>query len=118
MRRRRAFLETRPGVIITDGRREDVFATAPREVAKLDSALASVGRRLAEIDATREAERRAVAATAVAARRPIYHLVQRGETIESIASRYGVPPDSVREWNGIAGQRILAGERLLVNPGR
>lgn len=118
LRRRRAFLETRPGLSVTSGANVAVFATAPREVAKLDAVVSSVNQRLALMDVTREAERRAAEATAIAARRPIYHLVQAGETLEGIAQRYGVPPDSLREWNGIVGQRILAGERLLVNPGR
>ena len=116
--RDRVFLKTRPGLIVTSGAGRDLFGVAPREVAKLDAVVSAVDSRLAEIDVTREAERRAVAATTVASRRPTYHLVQSGETLEGIAARYGIPVDSLREWNGISGPRIFAGERLLVNPGR
>lgn len=42
----------------------------------------------------------------------IYHKVLRGETLKSIAGKYGVKIDNIREWNNISGNKILAGTKL------
>lgn len=50
-----------------------------------------------------------------------YHVVQSGDTVDSIAERYGVSSASIVAANGIVGGRLYLGARVLIdnpNPGR
>lgn len=113
----RVFLGTMPGVQLTASDGSDDFGFASRDRSRMDSVLSLVARRQSALRAASEAERRAAEATAAASRRAIYHLVQRGEALEFIARRYGVPTDSLVKWNALTTTRITAGRRLLVKPG-
>ena len=42
------------------------------------------------------------------------HTVRRGETLYSIARRYGTSVASLKAWNGLVGNSIQAGKRLTV----
>lgn len=42
------------------------------------------------------------------------HVVQRGETLTRIAGQYGVTVDELRQWNAIAGSRIVVGQTLRI----
>jgi len=44
----------------------------------------------------------------------VYHRIRRGETLGSIASRYRVDINSLREWNNLSGNKIYAGRRLKI----
>lgn len=44
----------------------------------------------------------------------VYHKVLRGETLKSIAGKYNVKIDDLREWNNISGNKILAGNKLKI----
>lgn len=44
----------------------------------------------------------------------VYHNIRRGESLGSIASRYGVDVNSLREWNNISGNKIIAGRKLKI----
>ncbi|ETR73541.1 MAG: Lytic transglycosylase catalytic [Candidatus Magnetoglobus multicellularis str. Araruama] len=46
-----------------------------------------------------------------------HHLVQRGDTLSSIAQQYGVNISDLRSVNGIRGNRIVAGTQLKI-PGQ
>ncbi len=46
------------------------------------------------------------------------HRVRRGETLGSIASKYGVRISDLRRWNGIRGSKIISGRRLKVYGGK
>jgi LysM repeat protein len=49
---------------------------------------------------------------------PLYHVVQSGETLRSIAERYEVSMDSIMQANGIANpNRIYVGQRLTISGG-
>ncbi len=44
----------------------------------------------------------------------VYHRIRRGETLSSIASRYRVDINSLREWNDLSGNKIYAGRKLKI----
>ncbi|MFN8570959.1 MAG: LysM peptidoglycan-binding domain-containing protein [Gemmatimonadaceae bacterium] len=114
--RTRGFPGTLQGVRLSSGNRNVVLGVTALNIPRLDSTLAVVTRRLGEIRAAADAERKAVEAATAASRRAIYHLVQPGEALASIATRYGTVVDSLRVWNQLTTDRISAGKRLLVRP--
>ena len=114
----RIFLGTARGVIFAGPTSSETFAVAEHELPRLKAVLTVVTAKLDTLRMVADAERRATDAAAAAARRPIYHLVQRGEALEVIARRYGVEVDSLRAWNSLTDSRIRVGSRLLVRPGR
>jgi membrane-bound lytic murein transglycosylase D len=48
-------------------------------------------------------------------RERIIHRVTRGETVASIASRYGISARSIRIWNGLRSDRIPVGRQLILH---
>jgi hypothetical protein len=116
--RERMFFGTREGLVLSTDSVRERFAVAAHDVARLDTVLAVIVRRRAEMRAVYDAERRALEVAAEAARRPITHLTREGESLERIATRYGTSVDSLRAWNRLGNDRIRVGQRLLVKPGR
>lgn len=45
-----------------------------------------------------------------------YHVVRSGDSVGSIARSYGVSADSIRTINGIVGDKLYVGARLLLDP--
>ena len=45
---------------------------------------------------------------------PIYHEIQRGDTLWSIAKRYNTKVNVVKELNGLTGDQIYVGQSLIV----
>jgi membrane-bound lytic murein transglycosylase D len=62
---------------------------------------------------TAEALTRAVFTT-VPQGRTFYYRVNRGDTIASIAARYGVTAKDIRGWNNLAQNQLTAGQRLRI----
>jgi len=112
----RVFFGTRLGVSLRGPTTTEHFGIASLDAGRLDSVLGVAARGRDLLRASQEAERRATEAAMAASRRAIYHLVQPGEALEYIASRYGASVDSLRRWNNLTGDRITAGKRLLVRP--
>jgi hypothetical protein len=50
-------------------------------------------------------------------RQPVYHIVRPGDAISSIASWYETSPEKIQQLNGIVGNKIKVGQRLLIRPG-
>ena len=50
-------------------------------------------------------------------RQPIYHVVRPGDAVSSIAAWYEIPEDQIRQQNGIVGNKIKVGQRLLIRGG-
>jgi len=50
----------------------------------------------------------------------VYHKVQRGEAISSIADRYGVSISDIQSWNSgkVKGSKIFYGTRLVIYPSK
>jgi len=46
--------------------------------------------------------------------RVTYHTVKRGQTLSTIASRYGVSVTKLKKWNNIKGSKIQSGKRLKI----
>ncbi len=44
----------------------------------------------------------------------IVHTIRSGETLGSIASKYGVSVNSLRDWNDLSSSKIVAGKKLVV----
>ena len=48
---------------------------------------------------------------------PSRHTVQKGETLDMIAKRHGVPSQQLAQWNGLNGKdRLKAGQQLVIYP--
>lgn len=43
------------------------------------------------------------------------HVVQSGQTLYSLAGRYGVSQADLRKWNGLSGDNVLIGQALIVS---
>ena len=44
----------------------------------------------------------------------IVHHIRRGDTLSTIAQRYGVSVRGIKAWNGLRSSRIRAGDRLVI----
>jgi hypothetical protein len=44
----------------------------------------------------------------------IYHKIRSGETLSTIARKYGVTVNQIKNWNGMSSTRINAGKRLKI----
>ena len=48
---------------------------------------------------------------------PSRHTVQKGETLDMVAKRHGVPSQQLAQWNGLNGKgRLKAGQQLVIYP--
>ncbi|WP_420151158.1 LysM peptidoglycan-binding domain-containing protein [Spirosoma sp.] len=43
------------------------------------------------------------------------HVVEAGQTLYSLASRYGVSQSDLRKWNNLSGNNVLIGQALIVS---
>lgn len=114
--RGKVFLGTVNGIIVRSPTQERTFGVAASELPRLDSVLTSMRERQKAIRDSTERERQDAIAIAVRTRRPVYHVVQRGEALESIARQYNITVEQLQEWNQLSGPRIQVGHRLLVKP--
>lgn len=45
---------------------------------------------------------------------PTYHKIKNGETLSTIAEKYGVRIKDIQNWNGLSNTKIAAGKRLKI----
>ncbi|MBC8883636.1 LysM peptidoglycan-binding domain-containing protein [Flavobacterium piscinae] len=45
-----------------------------------------------------------------------YHIVEKGESLFSIAQKYEITNDELKEWNELEDENILIGSKLIVRP--
>lgn len=46
------------------------------------------------------------------------YTIRRGDNLQEIAQRFGVTVADLKAWNGLRGTRIIAGDSLIVRPGK
>ena len=51
-------------------------------------------------------------------KQPVYHVVRPGDAISSIAAWYETTPEQIAQLNGIVGNKIKVGQRLLIRSGK
>jgi LysM repeat protein len=113
----RLFFLTAHGVRVSHPRTSGAeLATIRGQEPALDSlvghvnAIHSAQRR----EAARERKLREAVATLI--RQPLYYTVKRGDALSLVARKFDATPEQIQEWNGLEGDRIKIGQRLLVKP--
>lgn len=94
------------------------FSIHPRAWQRAESLMVLVAEIQRHRDAEADAARMAREDAAAAARRALYHHVERGETLSSIAARYGLTADSLLRLNWMPSTQLRVGDSLLVRPER
>jgi len=117
VRRGRVFLGTSRGIVLRTDAGKETFAVAADDRPEMDSVLTTIRRVQTALRAEAERDRRGQTFAAWVARRPVYHRVQRGEALISIAQQYGTTPEAIKAWNGLPRDVVKVGQRLLVKPG-
>jgi hypothetical protein len=113
----RIYLLTAHGAILQRGRRTESFAAFSGYDAELDSLVAYLDarRRQERVAALRDRELRAQLAALL--KEPLRYVVQRGDALSTIATRFGARNDQIRDWNHLPSDRVRIGDTLLVRPG-
>lgn len=114
----RVFFGTDRGLILrvrSTGERITLSAY-PGEESRMNSVLRIIRRKEIERRIAIERERRLQRLADMRSREAIYHVVQPGEAVSSIADLYGITPEQLRQLNQLPGDRIRGGQRLLVKP--
>ena len=47
--------------------------------------------------------------------RRVTYRVRRGDTLHSVARKYGVAPTDIKAWNQLRSEGLFAGQRLTIN---
>jgi hypothetical protein len=114
--RGRVFLGTLSGIILRSPEQMRTFGVAAIERPRLDSVLSLMRRRQKAIRDSDEDERQKALGAALAARQPLFHVVERGDAVDLLARRYNVTVEQILEWNELPSPKIRVGQRLLVKP--
>jgi hypothetical protein len=114
--RGRVFLGTLTGIIVRAPGETRTFGVTASERARLDSVLSLMTRHQTSIRDSVESERQTALAAAESARRPVYHVVARGEALELLARQYNVTVEQLQGWNNLPSPQIRVGRTLLVKP--
>jgi hypothetical protein len=104
------------GLVVITPRGRETFSAASREWPALQALTRNIQQRQVVQREAAEREHRAQLAAIAAAREPVYHVVQRGEALISIATKYNTTPEALRALNHLTNERIRAGDTLLVKP--
>ena len=62
--------------------------------------------------------RTAVSPVSISGKDRVEHTIRSGETLSTIASRYGVSVNNLMNWNNLNSNRIVAGKKLVVYTNR
>lgn len=94
----------------------EAFAVPAGSRAAADTIVRTLERRQALSRASASRERRAQDYAAWLARLPVWHRVERGEALSTLATRYNTTVDQLRQLNALPNDRVRIGQRLLVKP--
>ncbi|HXF25453.1 MAG TPA: LysM peptidoglycan-binding domain-containing protein [Gemmatimonadaceae bacterium] len=114
----RVYSLTAHGVVISRGNRAEQYAASSGYEDQLDSLVGYLTKRKIQERAAAAQDRELREQLANLLRQPLHYVVERGDALSVIASRYNATPAQLREWNHLASDRIRAGETLLVRPGK
>jgi plasmid stabilization system protein ParE len=114
----RIYSLTAHGVVISRGNRTEEYAASSGYEAQLDSLVGYLQQRQSQERAAAAQDRALRQQLADLLKQPLHYVVQRGDALSVIATRYNATPAQLREWNHLSGDRIRAGQTLLVRPGR
>jgi LysM repeat protein len=112
----RVFPGAASGLALTTRAGRDEYAASRVNRPSVRRVAGAIERRQAAIREAAARERAAQLAAAEAARQPVYHTVERGEALISIAQKYNTTPEVIQQLNNLRGSRIKVGQRLLVKP--
>lgn len=118
MSEHRIYWLTAHGLTLGAGNRTESFAAASGYEDELDSLSAYIlqtQRRQRAIALQELALRKQLAELL---RQPLYYVVQRGDALSTIATRYNATPAELREWNHLPDDRVRIGAKLLVRPAK
>ena len=114
--RTRVFFGATPGVQFTARGATQAFGLPAESRAAADTIVGLLERRQAASRAAASRERRAQEYAAWLARLPIWHRVERGEALSTLATRYNTTVEQLRALNGLPTDRVRIGQRLIVKP--
>jgi LysM domain len=114
--RTRVDLGTAAGIAIGTDRERLAFASTDRH--GIDSVLADVSRGRRSDAAVVELASRAREYERLVGEKAVWHVVEAGDALGSIATRYGTTEAQLTEWNRLPTTTIRIGQRLLVKSGR
>jgi LysM repeat protein len=117
MKPRRLYFLTAHGVSVAHpGSPGGDFAAVKGQEAALDSLVDYVNGIHTAQRAAAAKEKRLRAAVAALIREPLYYTVKRGDALFSIARKFDITPDQIKEWNHLDRDLVKIGQRLLVKP--
>lgn len=91
----------------------DTLASVAREFHISEAELAAANQ-MSEHDSLSGVDAIVVPVQAAAASRSVIYTTRRGDTLVSIADRFGVSLEQLRRWNHLSGTRVAPGRRLHV----
>ena len=115
IRRTRVDLGSAPGVSIETDRSRLAFASDDR--VGLDSVLANVARNRRAAATADQLARRVRDYEEIVTLKPVYHSVEAGDALSSIAARYGTTEAELTALNRLTSTTIKVKQRLLVKRG-
>lgn len=95
---------------------EKIYAPSPPPIEVVDSTVTDVVEGIsAEVnEEVSKSEQETPVVTPIKENKVISHTVRRGETLNSIATQYGVTVDDIMNWNKMSSTRLNAGQRLKI----
>ncbi|HST07193.1 MAG TPA: LysM peptidoglycan-binding domain-containing protein, partial [Gemmatimonadaceae bacterium] len=119
MKGRRLYFLTAHGVTVSHpGSTPGEFAAVSGQEPALDSLVDYVNGIHAAQRVAAAKEKRLLAAVDALIKEPLYYTVKRGDALFSIARKFDITPDQIKQWNNLDRDLVKIGQRLLVKPAK